>query len=183
LIEICNRELASHPFSTAVALLQIMTRMKLSTHGERITSPNARLRIKTVMLLSSAYYLLNLLLICTLIWTPNVAAKLFSGVVFSLCNLQAIFAFCRVVAQTRRYVRVGYGIPEGRYKGREDMLVSALCTPCAISQMMEHTADYDTYRAVWFSESGLPNHVTEDPATTAHAPPTMSQASGFLHMS
>jgi Cys-rich protein (TIGR01571 family) len=152
----------THPHShhdPIVALTQIMTRMKLSNYGERRTSPNSRMRIKTVVLLSSCYFFLNLLLICTMIWTPNIAAKIFSGVVFALGNGPAIFAFCHVVVQTRQSIRSAYSIPESRCEGCEDLLVSVWCTPCTIAQMMHQTADYDTYRAVWFSESGLPHHV------------------------
>ena len=154
----------TYPFSIVkVALTQITTRINISRYGEQMASPHKRLRIKTVLLLSCAYYVLDFLLICTMIWTPNVAARVFSVIVFCLFNFPVAFAFCHVVSKSRKQVRVGYNIPETSCEGCEDTLVSVLCTPCTIAQMMRQTADYDTYRAIWFSESGLPNHATAKP--------------------
>lgn len=158
-----------------------MTRIKLSRHDEPMTSPHKRLRIKTVLLLSCAYYLLDILLLCTMIWTPNVAARAFSGIVFCLFNFPAAFTFCHVVTESRKQVRTAYNIAETNCYGCEDTLVSVGCTPCAISQMMRQTADYDTYRAVWFSESGLPNYAMEKSYAPTETPSVWNdEASGFV---
>jgi hypothetical protein len=39
----------------------------------------------------------------------------------------------------------------------DDCCVAAFFPFCTISQMMRHTANYRTYRAVWFSQTGLPS--------------------------
>lgn len=145
-----------------VALTQIMTRMKLSAYGERVTSAGSRLKMKTVLLLSSCYALLNLLLLVAMLWSPRVVVSIFAATIFGLTNAPALFAFIYVVVQTRRSIRAAEQIPEERCEGCEDLLISVWCTPCTVAQMMRQTADYDTYRAVWFSESGLPNHLFVD---------------------
>jgi len=126
--------------------------------------------MKTVLFLSFCYSLLNVLLISTMAGSPNMAAKIFAGAIFGLLNAPTMFAFCHVVVRTRRSIREHQRIPEDRrLEGCEDLFVSVWFTPCTIAQMMRQTADYDTYRAVWFSESGLPNHVFVD----KNEPPVM----------
>jgi len=60
------------------------------------------------------------------------------------------------------YVRSKYAIPghEGCPAGGCEDGCCALCCPClTVAQIMRHTTDYDTYRAEWFSATGLPDHV------------------------
>lgn len=157
-------------FCPQIALTQIMARMHLSNYGEVEASDESKRRVRTVLLLSVGLLLLNILLVCAMIFSGIFLVIIFSLVLFVLLNVPTLLSFCQVAVQTRRAVRRTYHIPEQSCDGCEDLLVSVWCTPCSIAQMMHHTADYDTYRALWFSETGLPDHVTTE------LPPTKSAA-------
>ena len=124
-----------------------------------ISQPHKRLRIKTVLFLSAGLFLLDLLLVCTIMAPANVAAKIFSAILLCSCNMPVAFSFCHWVFQTKTLVRTAYDIPVvgKHFPWEEDVVTSACCMPCSVAQMMQQTADYDTYRAIWCSESGLPN--------------------------
>ncbi|KAI2511926.1 PLAC8 family [Fragilaria crotonensis] len=72
-------------FFPQVALTQILTRLRISPlqRGQVASSLRKRLRIKTVLLLSTAFFLLDLLLVCTMIWPANTAAKIFLSCYFA----------------------------------------------------------------------------------------------------
>jgi len=57
-----------------------------------------------------------------------------------------------MVVRTRRQIRKKYNIPGNCC---HDCCAAVLCNCCTVSQMMRHTADYDTYRAVCCSETGM----------------------------
>lgn len=61
----------------------------------------------------------------------------------------------------RTYVRSKYAIPENENcpTGCEDGIVAVFCPCLTTAQMMRHTTEYETYRAAWFSATGLPDHV------------------------
>ena len=79
------------------------------------------------------------------------------------------FKVCSI-ALTRRRVRRRYGIPDGdcclggccdccpSLCGGlcEDCCRATFCGCCAVAQMGRHTADYDTYRGIYCSSTGLP---------------------------
>jgi len=66
-----------------------------------------------------------------------------------------------VVMKTRAYIRRKYSIPENDCAGCEDCCCAFFCLPPTVCQMARHTADYETYRAVPCSETGLaPNAPT-----------------------
>jgi len=76
-----------------------------------------------------------------------------------LFSTPVLFFCVNLIIRTRLSIRKAYEIPEENLEGCEDLLVSIWCSCCVIGQMMRHTADYDTFRAVWFSETGLPSHI------------------------
>ena len=123
--------------------------------------PTRKIRLKTVILLSIAYIVLNCLLIGTAMGATNAAAQMFAVLIFSLGNIPVVIAFCITVRKTRARLRNIDDIPE-RWR-LEDYFVSLFCLPCGLSQMMQQTADYHTYRAIWFSETGLPSLNTQEP--------------------
>jgi Cys-rich protein (TIGR01571 family) len=151
----------NHPIES-VALTQVMTRMIMPTQSNGMVQiPARKIRLKTVILLSAAYLVLNCLLIGTVMGAMNAAAQMFAILIFSLGNIPVVIAFCITVRKTRARLRNVYDIPERWHF--EDYLVSLFCLPCGLSQMMQQTADYDTYRAIWFSETGLPSVNIQEP--------------------
>ena len=63
------------------------------------------------------------------------------------------------VGKTRAGIRARYHIPPSLACGNgsaEDYLCATFCMPCTICQMGRHSADFDRYRAVCCSGTGLP---------------------------
>jgi len=91
----------------------------------------------------------------------------------------AIYVFCGIMMmRTRYYLRSRYHIPKtvgflqnctgfdhicGNRAECEDCVCSFVCQCCTASQMLRHTADYDTYKATCCTATGLPSHVPIDP--------------------
>jgi len=77
--------------------------------------------------------------------------------------LSLMYYVCSVIflCKIRKSVREKYAIPEHKNcpSGVEDFCCAAACSCCAVAQLARHTADYDTYRGVCCSETGLPSHV------------------------
>lgn len=59
--------------------------------------------------------------------------------------------------RTRQRVRLEYNIAKDNVC--EDFSLSVFCTPCTLSQMGQHTADYSTYVGFCLSDTGLSRHV------------------------
>jgi len=81
-----------------------------------------------------------------------------------------------LMMRTRHYLRSRYHIPKsvdclanystsgcGHRVDCEDCVCSFFCQCCVVSQMMRHTADYDTYAAKYCTPTGLASHVPTDP--------------------
>uniref|UniRef100_A0A7S2JV70 Uncharacterized protein n=1 Tax=Leptocylindrus danicus TaxID=163516 RepID=A0A7S2JV70_9STRA len=64
-----------------------------------------------------------------------------------------IYAFV-VLYRTRRAIRQRYAIPQEFCC--EDAVCIACCRCCAVAQYGRHTADYERYRSVCFSTTGVP---------------------------
>lgn len=141
-----------------------MTRIRLSGLSERVPSIRSRMKVQTVSILSFSFLFLNTLLITITIRTPNPPVKVFAATVFVLFSMPVVFFCLLLIIRTRQSIRKVYEIPEEHMEGCEDILLSVWCSCCTIGQMMRHTADYDTFRAVWFSDTGLPRHIEVVPA-------------------
>ena len=64
------------------------------------------------------------------------------------------------ITKTRKFLRNKYAIQESFCKnGCEDFCCALMCPCCTVTQMARHTADYNTYRGVCCSDTGLPDHV------------------------
>ena len=59
------------------------------------------------------------------------------------------------------HIRKKYAIPENEScpTGCEDGCMALFCGCCTAAQMMRHTTEYETYKDVCFSATGLPDHV------------------------
>lgn len=70
--------------------------------------------------------------------------------------------FIFLLVKIRLSIRAKYGIPTQcckRVWPAEDVCCALCCTCCVVTQMARHTADYNTYRGVCCSLTGLPTHV------------------------
>mmetsp|Transcript_8012 Transcript_8012/g.11502 ORF Transcript_8012/g.11502 Transcript_8012/m.11502 type:complete len:232 (+) Transcript_8012:1-696(+) len=163
----CFRHGIDHPFvcnsifCPHVALSQVMARVQVGGHGDKLMNLASRDRVGSVSRFMFAVFLIhaafavypifyaipekNLAMIVT---TPLLTFDL-----FLLCY------FFYLVTKTRRILRREYDIPELRCKGCEDVCLSLFCTCCTISQMGRHTADYETYRAYCCTDTGLAKHM------------------------
>jgi hypothetical protein len=144
-------------FMHLVALAQVMKRFNLLISGKQGTPKQGKRTFWMLVIM----FLLNIAYI-------NLIQNLIQKEVIGIPLGNALYSFVPVlfsifliylVGVTRNFIRQRYQIPERNCIGCEDC-VCALCFPCCtISQMARHTTDYDTYRAVWFSDTGLPNNV------------------------
>jgi len=107
-------------------------------------------------------------------WEPNIFFEEYHKIVGI-----AIYVFCGIMMmRTRYYLRSRYHIPKtvgflqnctgfdhicGNRAECEDCVCSFACQCCTASQMLRHTADYDTYKATCCTATGLPSHVPIDP--------------------
>lgn len=74
-------------------------------------------------------------------------------IIFDICFL---LYFLVVAVKARAFVRHVYKLDDSPL---EDTVASVCCLCCSIAQMGRHTADYETYRAMCCSGTGLPSQV------------------------
>ena len=82
---------------------------------------------------------------------------LYASIVVVLIDLFILCYFYVLLIKTRKQVRYAFNIPKECPK--EDAFFSICCTPCTLTQMGQHTADYSTYVATCCSDTGLSRHV------------------------
>lgn len=72
-----------------------------------------------------------------------------------------LFGHVYLLKKLRAHVREKYAIPDvyGCPNGCEDLCCAFFCSWCTAAQIARHTADYETYRSVCCSDTGLPSHV------------------------
>lgn len=146
----CHPSLICSSCFPLVAIAQVMTRLKLSVIGTRTSMFYSKLTFTFLVSITIGMFIL-----CdedifdaphTDLTISKVAASVYSFVIFVLVFI------------VRRSIRRKYQIPDQCCGGLEDCCVAAYCPCLGISQMMRHTTDYSTYRAVWFSSSGVPDN-------------------------
>jgi len=161
-------------FAPHIALGQIMARNGLTWLGR----PGSRFQSKSVCTNMFIIVLFWIAMNCVAIFvvTVHVNRGLLPSGVDAVClaavNISMLLYTVYAVKNVRSAIRKRYGIPRqyitsGSCSGQEDLLVSVFCMPCAISQIGRHTADFDTYRAVCCSNTGLPRGVELATAPTA----------------
>mmetsp|Transcript_26314 Transcript_26314/g.77814 ORF Transcript_26314/g.77814 Transcript_26314/m.77814 type:complete len:186 (+) Transcript_26314:572-1129(+) len=158
-----------------VALGQIMTRMRLTffaNHGPRSRTRNT---FKILVCLALLRFSLVVVFGSVPEWkidsmwkeVDSLPNQILGGVGLALVVLKVF-----LTAMTRRRVRRRYDIPPsglccGCCRGCcgnccgfddccEDICRAVFCGCCTVAQMGRHTADYETYRGVCCSSTGLP---------------------------
>jgi Cys-rich protein (TIGR01571 family) len=96
----------------------------------------------------SEYFMYNEYIPRVAIWIP-----------FAVLNAFYITFIWYAICSTRNTLRSRYMIPERRCYKCEDICCATFCAPCSIAQMNRHTGDFNTFRALCCSATGMPRHV------------------------
>ena len=150
--------------SLIVALAQIGQRIQLDFLGrtEHPQSEHPYYSNRTMMCIVILFWLtVN----CALIvgycykWEHDLEVSFADYSALALINL-AMIGFTIFVTQSTRYsLREKFMIREERCYDLEDVVCSSFCLPCVVCQMQRHTANYNEYKAVCCSKTGLPDGV------------------------
>lgn len=87
---------------------------------------------------------------------------------FALVNVGMYVYLVYATSNTRTYIREKYKIHEASCRDLGDILGSATCTPCVISQMGRHTASYEDHKGVCCTDTGLEPGVEVDFTSRHH---------------
>lgn len=132
-----------------VAIAQVMTRLNLSIIGTQTSKFHSKLTFFFLFVLTIAVFIL-----CD----ENIFCEPYSDLTIGkLAATGYSFIIFILVFIIRRTIRRKYQIPHQCCGGMEDCCVAAYCPCLGISQMMRHTTDYSSYRAVWISSTGVPD--------------------------
>ncbi len=140
-----------------------MARLKLNLSGERPIELRSRARVSTVIFIPAVIITFNGLLIFLMARAFYLHLHhifrvfLYSSILVLIIDIIIVTYFYASLIRTRRRIRYDYNIPVNRFG--EDILLSFFCLPCVISQMGQHTADYDTYVANCCSNTGFSRHI------------------------
>jgi len=151
-------------FIPLIAVGQIMSRNHLTwfgDHSSRFQSLSVFTNMLMVVLCWGALNLLFLFMIGVTFNRGHLPSYL-DYVALGLVNAFMLLFSIYAVARTRGEIRSKFRIPAMLTCGggkTEDYLCATFCMPCTITQMGRHTADFDTYRAVCCSGTGLPSNV------------------------
>lgn len=153
-------------FCFPIPLGQVMTRMDLNWLGDYRDpdSQHGGVRVsafKVVMFVMTVYLVLGTLYFAKRNLLEEMMELELPLPVFLPMNMSPwdflFWVYCFfLVMKTRSYIRRRYAIAEGGCTGFEDCFCAFFCLPLTICQMARHTADYETYRATYCSETGLP---------------------------
>jgi Cys-rich protein (TIGR01571 family) len=149
-----------------------MARMHLNSCANPVMNSATQAKTKDVVGMSVAFLALHAILIG--IWffeSSGWSIRWYQVTPLIVVDAILIVYGLILVYKTRRFVRNVYKIPGGYNK---DCMATAFCPSCTIIQMGHHTADYDTYKSSWFSNTGLPPNVQ---ALSPHSLPPPSARS------
>uniref|UniRef100_A0A7S2GUZ6 PLAC8 family protein n=1 Tax=Helicotheca tamesis TaxID=374047 RepID=A0A7S2GUZ6_9STRA len=165
-------------FCIPIATAQVASRLNLNWYGRPGHVTETTGTFQKILFMVISYWILDRILI--LIMVGSIFADISDTNDVDYDNYEGdafLFSFLAIVRKmlgylyfiytivflknTRAYVRQKYAIPEREDcpKGCEDVCCAIACGCCAVSQMARHTTDYETYRGVCCSETGLPPHV------------------------
>jgi len=156
-----NRNPSSHSMfnfllmSVLVGLAQIMKRLNLDWTGA-LSISNQPLSIASAIIITICTFCVNILLLSL----PFDSIQL-NYILIGIFNAICFGFYIVVVTRVRKHIRQRYFIPETTIclPELDDFGYSLFCSSCTVMQMNRHTAEFDTYRALFCSENGLPAHV------------------------
>lgn len=87
---------------------------------------------------------------------------------FVLVNVGMFVYLVYATSNTRTFIRGKYWIREQSRSDLNDIVLSAACMPCVISQMGRHTVSYDEHKGVCCTDTGLQPGVEVDITARHH---------------
>jgi len=153
----CHPSYVCPYYCPLIAIGQVMGRFNLNILGRRGTNLQSTLTFFLLCTVTALLIFLGLLGVnLGSEKDPNDSDSPYVYL-YSILSSAVIFLLYYLIVITRRYIKRRDRIPDGCCGGLDDCCVAAFFPFCTISQMMRHTANYRTYRAVWFSQTGLPS--------------------------
>ena len=152
-------------FVPLIAVGQIMSRNHLTWFGDYGYRFQSMSIFTNMLVLVLFWGFLNILFFFVIGVTLNRGnlPHYFDYIALVLVNVGMFVFSVFAVGKTRAAVRARYHIPPSLPAcgngSTEDYLFATFCMPCTICQMGRHTADFDRYRAVCCSGTGLPAKV------------------------
>lgn len=163
----CHPSFCLPLFCPLIGIAQVMRRMSLNLIGTRGNESQATLTfffifsIAFIILVFGPKILTSSLGI--VMQSPEGANQTFMIVL--PCSIATFFSFYLIVI-TRRAIRKRETIPNGCCGPCDDCCVAAVFPCCAVGQAMRHTANYNVYRAIWISTTGLPDGIESNSQPT-----------------
>lgn len=137
--------------------------MKLNFAGRRPMELRKRVRVISIVFIPAIIIAFNGLLIFLMARGFYMHLRhvfltyICSSIVLFLVDVACISYFYGLVMKTRRQIRHDFNITTRT--SCDDCCLSLFCTPCVITQMGQHTADYTTYAGFCCSDTGLSQHI------------------------
>jgi Cys-rich protein (TIGR01571 family) len=145
----------------SIAVAQVMKRLNLRMSGREGTNKQASRTFFIILLITVLFHLFSSNFLLQHVSSKNCDKwfiQIYPWLISIVPSLFTVFVIC-LIMRTRHHIRNRYNIPERNCVGCEDCCVSFFFPCCAVAQMSRHTADYDTYRALCCSNTGLPGGV------------------------
>lgn len=163
------------PSQIIVAAAQVITRMQLSWYGTPAANvAQVAIAFQVLVMMLVGYWCLRIFVFMVIAYMdPNASPSTIIYVdprpsYFFFAALDDVLfyvycAFCVIIIRNiRSHMRQRYAIPESEntcHQGCEDCCCSLMCPCFTVSQMLRHTADYNTYQATCCSKTGLAKDV------------------------
>lgn len=144
--------------STLVALSQIRTRLHFQETGE-ITHKGKVSYLIAFNILLLLLHLWIILALAFVIPNPNEWVFLACIVPLAIVDIYLVSRLFILTLKTRREIKQKYRIVRDGFHGVVELWLVSFCSCCVISQMGRHTADYNTFREVKLSSTGLPSNL------------------------
>jgi hypothetical protein len=153
-----------------IAAGQVISRLGLTWMGRPGSIQAVTGAFRKLLYLTASYWLTRVFLFLIIaILDPNVdsrewveppSAYYFFVVVDDTLSYSYLVFVVILLRNLRSAVRSKYAIPEAHScpTGCEDTCCSLFCPCLVVSQMMRHTADYDSHGGRCCTETGLPSH-------------------------
>lgn len=158
---ICHPMLLTTFICPLLSLGQIMTRSRLTWTGSSGPLVETRMTYTSMWIILLSYVALNIVFIALPLTKENPFMTeddeidwMEVGPILGINVCFMLYSLC-TITRARTSIKDKYAIPNGVCGDVEDCCCAMLCQPCAICQMGRHTADFDTFRGVCCSSTGL----------------------------
>lgn len=141
-----------------VALTQIMSRLKgKELPGTVQQHVGARAVGITFSMMIALHFVVAFFLWRAWLYSAHAMVLAYGCIPVLAADLALMCYYFFLVIRTRREMQLKYRIPSNPCVA--DSCLSVFCTPCVLSQMGRHTADYETYIGRCCTQNGLPPQI------------------------